>query len=125
MGRRRILIIDDEPAFTEMVKLNLESTGVYQVKIENRSLAAVQTAASFNPELILLDVVMPEKEGPDILCQFKEEPLLRNVPVIFLTATIRKTEVDEQDGQIGGYPFLAKPCSVAELIETIEQHLPR
>ncbi len=120
---KKVLIIDDEVAFTEMVKLNLEETGRFHVKIENDPRAAVTSALKFLPHIILLDVIMPEMEGPDILEAFRHEPLLRDVPIIFLTATVRKTEVKEQAGTIGGHMFLAKPCSVEELITTIDRHL--
>ena len=123
MQKKKILIIDDEVAFTEMVKLNLEATGRFVVKIENDPRTALQLAVSFFPDLILLDIIMPDIEGPDVIAMFREDPVLRDVPVIFLTATIRKNEAHEQDGLIGGRSFLAKPCSVNELVSAIDAHL--
>lgn len=123
MNKTKILIIDDESLFTEMVKLNLEETGRFEVKIENDPRLAIQSALSFLPDLILLDIIMPDIEGPDVMAMFREEPLLRNVPIIFLTATIRKDEAQEGDGLIGGHLFLAKPCSVEDLISAIESQL--
>lgn len=122
-GKKKILIIDDEIAFTEMVKLNLEESGNFIVKIENDSSQALQAALLFFPDLILLDVIMPDIEGPDVVAMFRQEPLLRNVPVIYLTATIRKDEARAWDGSEGGSVFLAKPCSVQELITAINAHL--
>ena len=54
----------------------------------------------------------------------KEHPALSNVPVVFLTATVRKSEVDSRGGVMGGYPFLAKPASTAAIVEFIDKHLP-
>ena len=123
MEKKKILIVDDEVAFTEMVKLNLEATGRFFVKIENDPKMATQLALSFFPDLILLDIIMPDIEGPDVVALLREEPVLRDIPIIFLTATIRKNEAKEYAGLIGGHSFLAKPCSVDELILAIDSHL--
>ncbi len=119
----RILIVDDEPGFTEMVKLNLETTGRFLVKAENHGTNAVTAALEFGPDLILLDVIMPDVEGPDVCCQLKNDPRLTNVPIIFLTATIRKEEIDTPQGLIAGHSFLAKPSTPSELISCIEDRL--
>ncbi|HSA31476.1 MAG TPA: response regulator [Candidatus Omnitrophota bacterium] len=120
---KRILIVDDEVGFTEMVKLNLEDTGRFLVRIENDSTRAFETALGYRPELILLDIIMPEMEGPDVLCQLRENEQTAQIPIIFLTATVRKSEVNQEDGFISGYPFLAKPCTVEELIQAIDQNI--
>lgn len=121
--RRKILLVDDEKKFTVMLKLNLEAVGNYQVQIENDSLRAVQTAVEFNPELILLDIIMPNKEGPDIAIDVKGNDRLKNTPIVFLTATVTKEEAGEQNGMIGGHPFVAKPSNLKELIEAIERNI--
>lgn len=123
MNQKNILIIDDEANFTEMVKLNLEETGRFIVKIENNPVRALQTAMAFLPDLVLLDIVMPDFEGPDVIAMFRQEPVLRNIPIIFLTATIRKDEADGNDIFAGRYVFLAKPCPVDDLINAIDQQL--
>jgi len=123
MDRKKILIIDDESAFAEMVKLNLEESGRFLVQCESNPHDAVQSALSFFPDLILLDVIMPDIEGPDVVAKFRDEPLLRNIPIIFLTATIRKDEILDGGGLIGGHVFIAKPCSVNELISAINSQL--
>jgi len=121
-AKKKILIIDDEPGFTSMVKLNLETTGRYEVMIENDSQQAVATAAAYQPDLILLDIIMPV-EGPDVLCQLRKSEALQDVPVVFLTATVRREEVAHENGHIGGHPFLAKPGTVDELITCIDEEL--
>ena len=122
-NKRRVLIIDDEPGFTEMVKLNLEATGQFEVRIENQASEAVVTALSYLPELILLDVIMPEIEGPDILLEFKRHPQLKKIPVVFLTATVTKDEVDAEEGNIAGHVFVAKPSTVKELMDCINRQI--
>jgi len=120
---KKILIIDDERGFTEMVKLNLEATGRYQVWIENVPTRAVETVLECQPDLILLDVIMPELEGPDIVYLIRNTDLICHIPIIFLTATITRDEAAAQAGIVGGHAFLAKPCSIEDLIRTIEKYI--
>lgn len=123
MRKKKVLVIDDAVGFTKMVKLNLEATGHYEVKIQNNSFDALQTALEFQPDVVLLDVIMPELEGPDVAYQFKNHPVLKDIPVIFITANITKEEVDAQEGFIAGHVFLAKPGTIDELISCIEKQI--
>ncbi len=118
--KKRILVVDDEPPTTRLIRLNLEQTGRYEVREENESIRAIGTAQEFRPDLILLDVIMPNLDGGDVVARLKTDPKLKHVPVVFLTATVRKTEVDTHGGIIGGFPFLAKPATAQELIACIE-----
>ena len=121
--KRKILIIDDEPGFTKVVKLTLEASGAYDVQQLNDPAKAVAVARQFSPDIILLDVVMPEYDGGDVASQLRADPALRNIPVLFVTATVRKSEVKANNGLIGGEFFIAKPVSIDDLIRTIEEHI--
>jgi len=123
MNKRKILIIDDEEGFSEMVKLNLESTDMYEVKVETDPRKALHEAFLFQPDLILLDIIMAKKEGPEVAAEMKEDPILKKIPVIFLTATITQKEVDEGDGIVGGHAFVAKPSGLNVLLRAIERNL--
>ena len=123
MRKRKILIVDDEKNFSEMVKLNLEATGQYEVKIETDPRGALCVALQYQPDLILLDVIMAKKEGPDVAAEFKRDPSVKNIPVIFLTATVTQQEVDREGGIIGGYHFVAKPSSLDILVGAIEKNI--
>ena len=118
--RRRILIVDDEPGFTKIVKLTLESRKSYEVRELNNPAMAVQVARQFSPDIILLDIIMPGLDGGDVLSQLRADPALRKIPVLFVTATVRKSEVDAHQGHIGGEFFIAKPVSPEGLIQSIE-----
>ena len=120
---RRVLIVDDEKVTTRLLRMTLEQTGKYEVRAENDSKLVVQAALAFKPELIVLDVIMPDMDGGDVAAALKDHPSLRGVPVVFLTATVRKSEVDSHGGVMGGYPFLAKPASSEEIIRFIDKHL--
>ena len=123
MDKKRILVVDDEVGFTRMVRLNLEQTGVYDVREVNEGKMALVAAREFKPDLILLDVVMPDMDPGDVAAAFQMDPLLRNVPVIFVTAVVRKREAGTAGMVSGGALFLAKPVDAAELIEAIETHI--
>jgi DNA-binding response OmpR family regulator len=120
--KKKVLIIDDETAFTNIVKLTLEAKGAYDVCVENDSRSAIGTARKFWPDIIVLDVVMPELDGGEVHTQFQADPVLKHTPIIFLTAIVRKKEVDEHAGMIGGSFYLAKPVSADDLMAAIESH---
>ncbi|MFC1698726.1 two-component system response regulator [Candidatus Omnitrophota bacterium] len=121
--KKKILIIDDEEAFTKLVKLNLERTEKYQVKTEKQGSRGLAAVKRFKPDLILLDVLMPEVGGGTVFAQIKEDESLKDIPVVFLTAAARKEEVSSRGGAIGGHPFIAKPVSKKKLIACIEQNI--
>lgn len=123
MSKKKILIIDDEKGFSEMVGINLEAAGDYEVEIQTDPNEALSTALDYRPDLILLDVIMGKKEGPDVAIELKNNSVLKETPVVFLTATVTKEEVDAQDGVIGGHPFVAKPSSLETLLSVIEKNL--
>jgi len=121
--RKRILVVDDEASITRMLKLNLERTGKYEVLAENTPEHAFTAARSFHPDLILLDVLMPGKDGSELASQFHSSPSLKDVPIVFLTAAATKDEVKSHHGKIGGLPFLAKPVDIHEVIDRLDQSL--
>jgi two-component system OmpR family response regulator len=122
MEKKRILIIDDEPGFTRMVKLNLEKTGFFEVREENKASYAIPAAREFKPDLILLDVIMPTMDGGDVAAHFKSDRHLRDIPVVFLTATVSQREAGDEGMKSGGSLFLAKPVSVENLIKCINEN---
>jgi len=122
---KRILVIDDEASITRGIKLNLEALGNYEVHQENHALAAVQTARECQPDLILLDVMMPDMDGGEVAAKLQEVPALKHIPIIFLTAIVSNAETHGRETTIGGHEFLAKPVDVATLAAAIETHLKR
>ena len=123
MDKKKILIIDDEQSFSEMVKVNLESTNKYEVKLEIDSRNALSSVRKYRPDLILLDVIMAHMEGPDVARVISEDSALKEIPTIFLTATVTQKEVDEGGGMIGGHPFVAKPSSLETLLDAIDKNI--
>jgi len=121
--KKRILAVDDEPAITRMIKLNLELTGRYEVRTENLGRNAIEAARQFRPDLILLDVMMPGMLGSEIGEQLQADPELHAIKFVFLTAVVTKGEEQKANGQIGGHTFVAKPISADDLCRVIEDQL--
>ncbi|MCL4176862.1 MAG: response regulator [Verrucomicrobia bacterium] len=123
MTKKRILAIDDEPSITRLLKLNLEQTGLYEVREENFSTQALDAAREFKPDLVISDVMMPEVGGGEVAALLREDPALRRVPVIFLTAAVRKEELGGPEAVIAGRLYIAKPLDVKSLLAAIERIL--
>ncbi len=121
--KKRILVVDDQAQNTQLLKLYLERTNDYVVKEENDPRAALSAAEAFEPNLILLDVMMPGLDGGDLAADFKASAKLKTVPIVFLTAVVTKEEVNAGGGRVGGYTFLAKPIVLTEVLACLKQHL--
>jgi len=124
MPKKKILVVDDEPSFTRIVRMNLEKTGDYEVREANDGRSALALARDFMPHLILLDVVMPDIDGGDVAASLQRDPKLKHIPVIFLTAVVRRREAGATGMHSGGAVFLAKPIGTDSLIRCIEENIP-
>ena len=122
MKKRKILMVDDEKDFTSLMKLFLEDAGGYEVRVENDGGVALEAAREFKPELILLDVVMPDIDGGEVANQIKSDNSLKGVPIVFLTAIIEKGQA-VQGGLIGGHVFLPKPVTGEQLLACIRENI--
>ena len=123
MEFKHILIVDDEPGFTHLLKLALENAGHFLVREENDGLQALKTAREFKPDIIFLDVVMPNIDGGDVATMIRADPEFARTPIIFLTAIVSQKEATRQESVIGGYTFLAKPVTVDALVRCIAEHI--
>lgn len=124
MRSTRILIIDDEPDFTALLKANLREAGDFLVREVNDSADAVQAARDFCPHLCVIDVVMPGMDGGDIVAKFRQDPQLKDVPVMMLTALVEENpESADGETQTGGLPFVSKTSDFETILACIEKHL--
>jgi two-component system, OmpR family, response regulator len=121
--RKRIFIVDDEPAITRLLKANLEETNFYIVHAENVATKALAAAEAFGPDLVLMDVMMPGTDGSDLASCFQANRKLKDVPLVFLTAAVKREEISAGGGRIGGLPFLAKPVDVSEVLGCLQSFL--
>jgi len=113
-----ILVIDDEESFTFFVKLNLQTNNRYDFKVTtaNSGEEGLKLAKTLRPDLILLDIIMPEMCGTEVAEKLLLDSRTKNIPIIFITAVVQKDEVAEEAGMMGGREFIAKPVSKEELI---------
>jgi CheY-like chemotaxis protein len=122
MNKKRILLVDDEKSLTNLLKLNLEETGDYEVRVENWPEDALAAAREFKPDLVLLDLIMPRMPGGNVAALIDSDPQVKGTPIVFLTAAVRKQQVEENEGIICDHPCLAKPATVEEVVAMIEKH---
>ncbi|GAA5484460.1 response regulator [Haloferula sargassicola] len=124
MKATRLLIIDDEPDFTALLKANLEEMGSFEVMEINDSSKAMDAIWSFKPDLCLIDVVMPGMDGGDVVAKIRQDPALRDLPVMMLTALVEENP-DSDDGETmtGGLPFVSKTADFERILACIEKHL--
>jgi DNA-binding response OmpR family regulator len=104
-----------------MIKMNLEKAGEFEVRTENAGSHAVAAAREFRPDIIFLDVMMPDKSGDQVAQELKEDAMLSSIPFAFMTAIVTKDETGTTGSDIGGNYFLAKPVKTDELLAVIEK----
>ena len=116
---KRIVYIEDEPDIQAVAKIALEAVGGFELKVYSSGEDALVTAASFAPDLLLLDVMMPGIDGPTTLQLLREQPELANTPCIFMTAKVQPEEVKKYVN-MGALGVIAKPFDPMTLSEQIE-----
>jgi DNA-binding response OmpR family regulator len=121
MVKSKILVVDDDPKLSRLVATILDRVGGYDVFEENRPFAVLATARQFRPDLILLDVDMPGKDGGTISREMAGDVALSKVPVLFVTSLISSSE----SGTHNGARYLAKPVNPQLLLDTVRGLCPR
>jgi CheY-like chemotaxis protein len=117
--KRSILVVDDDVTATKIVKIILEKTGLYEVSTCNCGSEAFKIIQETRPELVLLDVMMPDADGADIADQIQKDKSLARTKVVFLTALVSQDEV-RSDSMIGGHEFISKPISSEVLLRKVK-----
>jgi DNA-binding response OmpR family regulator len=124
VDKRRILLIDDEENFTFFVKRNLEQTGEFEVIVANDGAKGIELVTQIKPDIVLLDIVMPDTSGPDVAEFLLHNPQTKQIPLIFLTAVVTKEETGiDLINEIGGHNFVSKPVDTQTLINSIKMVL--
>lgn len=108
MALKKVLLVDDEPDIRRIGQFSLTAVGKLQVVIATSGVEAVEIAAREQPDVVLLDVMMPGIDGPTTLGRLRESPQTREIPVIFMTAKVQRAEV-ERYLQLGARGVINKP----------------
>lgn len=116
----RILVVDDEPDIQAIVRIALEALGGFTVEVCSSGAEALKKVASLEPDLILLDVMMPGLDGPSTLKELRNLPGTDAIPVIFMTAKAQAHEI-ERFKKLGALDVIAKPLDPMTLAAAINK----
>src|SRR5579862_1633527 len=120
---KKVAVVEDEAELASLIEYNLIRGG-FQVNLLNGAGATLQDLEAWQPDLIVLDVMLPGQDGFDLCRQIRQTGRIARTPIIFLTA--RSDEVDRVLGlEIGGDDYITKPFSPRELVARIKAHLRR
>ena len=115
---KKILYVEDEPDIQAVASIALKDVGGFTLEVCSSGKAALEKAVSFKPDLLLLDVMMPEMDGPTTLEALRKLPVTANTPAIFMTAKVQTHEV-EHFKSIGAIDVVAKPFDPMTLAQTL------
>ena len=121
-AKLRLLVVDNEPASTRLVRLTLEKHGLFEVCEVNDPRRAVSAAQRFQPGLILLDVEMPTMDGGEVARALHEQKELGKVPIVFMTSLVSEREA-ARNIFCNGSRVLAKPVTAAKLARCVAEVL--
>lgn len=122
MAKKRIMVVDDEVDFLKMVKMNLEESGAYEVLTLTNGKDIIHQVHRFDPDIILLDLLMPTLGGIEVCEMLNKDQLGLKVPIIVVSA-LSKEEDKIMAYKKGVVDFLVKPIGKDELIAKIEKYL--
>jgi len=121
--KSKILVVDDEPEAVELVEFNLKGAG-YEVSTASDGAEALNKARRIQPNLVILDVMMPEIDGMEVCKLMRRDPATSSIPIIMLTA--KASEVDRVLGlELGADDYVVKPFSPRELVLRVKKLLDR
>lgn len=117
-----ILVADDEPSIVLSLQVLLQKAG-YEVRVARNGEEAMQSVEAGAPDLILLDAMMPKRDGFDVCQSLRSNPALKDLPIIMLTAKSR--DVERQKGMaLGATDYITKPFSTRDLVATVRKYVP-
>ena len=124
MPDKKILVVDDEEELLELIEKVLSAEG-YDVTTAVTASEAMSKARAISPDLILIDIVLPDMEGPEAIRKLSEDPLTEKIPAIFLSGIITRDKKDEASTEVRVgdrlYKALSKPFSSEELMTEVRK----
>lgn len=118
MAMKKILLIDDESDIREVVALTLETMGDFEVFATGNGFDGVEIAATVKPDVVLLDVMMPEIDGPSTLALLQQNGATQNIPVIFMTAKVQAAD-RRRLSELGARGIISKPFDPMSLAQEV------
>lgn len=120
MGIQKVLLVDDDPRIRKIAQISLEGVGGWKVSLVASGFEAIEVAIKEKPDVILLDVMMPEMDGPTTLAKIRENDEIASIPVIFFTAKVQKQELDSYLA-LGAAGIISKPFDPMKLPTEIRE----
>jgi DNA-binding response OmpR family regulator len=120
MADKKLLMIDDDRALGEMLKLKIEKSGDYAVTYSPDGHRIVELALEVKPDLVILDIDMPGTDGGDARTALQNNPATEGIAVLFLSSLVTLEDVAESGGVISGHQMASKQSTVGELVERIQ-----
>ena len=117
----RILVVDDEPAILRLMEYVLDRQG-YIVRMATDGDEALEVVTTFSPDLVILDIMMPRKDGYAVTKAIRADPNLAHIPIVMLSAKAQETDI-AQGLAVGVNIYLTKPFEPDELLEAVAQCL--
>jgi len=118
---KKVLVVDNEPIICRLIKRTLESETDYEVSVCTDSGEAFQVIKTQLPDIVLVDVSMPELSGPELVQQLRTDKITRDIPCVYMTGNLVPSNPVDQDDLTT--VSIAKPFSRAELIDVIDRVL--
>lgn len=115
---KKILVVEDESDIQTIVKITLETLTDFEIEVCDSGKKALFNAKTFSPDLILLDVMLPDMDGPTVLASLQKEPQTKLIPVIFMTAKVQPQDILHYKN-IGAIGIIPKPFDPMTLPATI------
>jgi len=116
---QRIMLVEDDPDIRTVAGMALEMVGGYTLRACAGGAEALQAVAEFAPQVVLLDVMMPDMDGPGVLSELRARPATAGIPVIFLTAKAHPEEIEKLRA-LGAIEVIAKPFDPIKLPAAVE-----
>lgn len=123
MNKKKILVVEDELTSQQLIQFHLNNTEEYEVKILADGRQTLAVANKYSPDLILLDIIIPETSGIEISRELASEANLKDIPVVFITSLVTEDEVASQDGVFYDRPCLAKPITKDKLLNCVRKNI--
>lgn len=117
---KKILYVEDEKDIQAIARMALEMVGKFTVRACSSGAEALAAIAEFKPDLILLDVMMPDMDGPTTLARLREHPSGAGIPAVFMTAKVQAHEIENLK-QAGAAEVIAKPFDPMTLSDSIRR----
>lgn len=125
MSKETILMVDDEDRILQIIQ-DILSTSGYEVVTATNGKEAIRKSKKCSPDLIVMDIMMPDLDGAEAAKMLKEDPATRDIPILFLSGIVEKEPgKTQQEINVGGelYSALAKPFDADELLNTVHKLL--